>query len=199
VGPKVAGEPGGRDARFHDPADRPRRKISADLAMPVNAAKDGALDERDGAEPTLQRANCTLLELGCECNGDLFSFTLLVALRAPDREHHALTLEPEVGELEPGELAAAQRGRPTDENDRAIAQAPQIVWNRCENGEERIAHERGLLLLRDAELTAVPALDVAHDAVRRRRIEARGFVINAIVASLRAMVAVQRPRAASAT
>jgi len=37
----------------------------------------------------------------------LFSFALLVALGAADREHDAFALEGEVAELERGELAAA--------------------------------------------------------------------------------------------
>jgi len=73
----------------------------------IDAAKDVPLGERGRGEPCLQRADRALLEVGSERNGDFFSFALLVALGAADREHDAFALEGEVAELERGELAAA--------------------------------------------------------------------------------------------
>ena len=46
-----------------------------------------------------------------------------------------------------------------------MKRAPQIARNRCEDRQERITHERGLLLLRDTELTPIATLNVAHDAL----------------------------------
>lgn len=127
---------------------------------------------------SLHRAHRTLRRLRRERRGDVFSFAFLVALRAADRDDSALALEHQVADLERGELAAPQRSRPNDEDERAIAKAPQIVGNSRKNNQERIAQERGFPLLRDAEFPAVSAFDVAHDAVYGRWIKDRGFMVD---------------------
>jgi hypothetical protein len=108
-----------------------------------------------------------------------------------------LGLEAQVRDLQRDELAAAQRRRPADEQQRAIAQ-PRARSTGMAMATERaqgVELKRRLLRLRHAELAAGAANDRPHDVVvRRRGVNRRAVVDRAIAASLRAMVAGRRSR-----
>src|ERR1019366_8045417 len=122
--------------------------------MAIDPAKDASLPHGRRVEPAAQRPNRTRRFFFSQRDRHGGAGALAVGLRAPNRQHDLLGLEAEVGDVDRDELAAAQRRRPADEQQRPIAQPPQIRRNRKDDAAQGVELERCLLRLRYAELPA---------------------------------------------
>ena len=115
---------GAAGGALQDPADAVLvEPATGDLANPVDPAKDGSGGDARRGEPMAQCADRASLLLLPKGNADLAAGCLLVGLRAAQVDDETVLGEREVGEVDRGELGAAEGAGEADENERPVAEA----------------------------------------------------------------------------
>jgi hypothetical protein len=127
-------------------ASRLRNEIVHGLTVPIDPAKDAPLTHRRHFEPAAQRPDRTRRFFSSDGDGRAGAFA--VGLRAPDRQQAARPRTRNPDPRLPARRARYGAGPPsTHQQQRPIAQPPQIVWDVKDDGAQLLDLERDLLRL----------------------------------------------------
>lgn len=115
---------GAAGGSLQDPADAVLVEVAAgELAMAVNPAENGTIDDAGVGEPAAQGADRTGCLLFPKGNANLAASCLLVGLRAAEINDQAVLGEGEVGQVDRGKLRAAEGAGEADKHQGPVAEA----------------------------------------------------------------------------